>query len=165
MNRHGRSRYFKYSARVVHSMSNLMSSCSATTCFFSRSFSGPMDQPSPMICVVTPDESPLRTAVSYQRLCGPREHIDEAGGDGEAICVQNATGACTTQVADGDNSITFYRDIGSPRSATSSVINSAAFDKDIKISGLTVRLPEGCQGHRQRSNKRDIYAGSYDRRN
>ena len=50
-----RSSSCRYSASVVHVMSNLMSPiCSTHRAASSPSFSGPIDQPSPKICVVTP---------------------------------------------------------------------------------------------------------------
>src|SRR5207253_2121804 len=48
------SRYFRYSASVFHLMSYLMSLCSRSMCSRTRSFTGPIDSPSPMISVVIP---------------------------------------------------------------------------------------------------------------
>ncbi len=81
----------RYSPSVVHSTGYLRSTCCATRSCFICGVSGPIDSPSPITCSVTPwRSSPCPRPSIEQRLGRPGQHVDEAGRDGLAGCVDLA---------------------------------------------------------------------------
>ena len=68
----------------------------------------------------------LRAAVHDQRLGRPRQHVDEAGRDGEAgrIDDRRRGGAC--EVADGGDAIAADADVGAAPGRAGAVVDRAA---------------------------------------
>ncbi len=86
-----------------------------------------------------PDLS-LRASVREERLGGPRQHVDEAGGDGQAARVDRRARAGAREVADGGDPIAADPDVRTPsRSAGAVVHRTVAQDQ---VEGF--RLKGGC---------------------
>ena len=96
-----RSSVVRYSESVVQVMSYLMSPICSIGALLHLGVSGPIELPSPKICVVTPcADLALRAPVGDQRVGRPRQHVDEARRDGEAGGVDDRRGGCLREIAD-----------------------------------------------------------------
>ena len=107
------SRKARYSASVVHATSKWMSPCCA---FIARlHLLGERAHRAALAEDLGGDalaDVALRAAVRDQRLRRPRQHVDEAGGDGEAGGVDDGPACAPGQVADGGDAVAADADVG-----------------------------------------------------
>ena len=103
----------RYSASVVHVMSYLMSPCSSTMPLLHRvverahraAFAEDLERHALA-------DVALRAAVGEQRLGRPREHVDEAGRDGQARWRRSTVAPSRCEVADRGDAVAADADVG-----------------------------------------------------
>ena len=89
-----------------------------------------MEPPSPVISVVMPWESLLRLP----------QHIDKAGGDHLAGCVDCLLGARAGELSDGRDAIVRDCDIAAKPRVTSAIHNPAVPNDEVIFRRLRIRL-------------------------
>ena len=99
--------------------------------------SGPIEEPSP----ITSERHPLadvaqRAAVLDQRLVGPAQHVDEAGGDRHAGGVDLGRAALAGQIADLHDAVAVDGDVGLVRLDAGAVVDGAAANDDVVVGAL-----------------------------
>ncbi len=77
----------------------------------------------------------LRTAILDQRFGRPREHVDEAGRDGQALRVDHGRRLVRRKSPQPHDPIAAKGNVGNARLFARAVVNGPAFDDDVEFVG------------------------------
>ena len=87
----------------------------------------------------------LRAGVGEEVVRGPREHVDEAGGDGEAGRVDHRAASGAGEIADRLDAVAAQAEVGPAWRAARAVVDGAALDQHVERGRLQRRRREGGQ--------------------
>ncbi len=98
-----------------------------------------MDQPSPMTSSVTPWRISLCEAPSsINDSLRPAHHVDESGGDREAVGLDHVMGGDATDIADRGDPVAPDRDVTDLRRPAAAVVDRSAPNDQIDVAHATV---------------------------